>query len=306
MNTEGGQRHSQVRGFAGSSYGYERIKSTLDYPFTGSADAHVPVLECNFVERVGIDIGYCGLDRPMMRRIILVALLALPASPGGSPWDKAPEKWNLADVSRILLDSPWCPAGVKLEREATGIYADPRPGIVSGGPVNSDTSNPVPGIQISRSKPQPKVPVIWWSSKTIRLARERLIQLSIPSLAAEPLRADEIPDYVLVIEGSEPLRVLKDAKEDLHDSVFMELTSGMTLELGSVRFIDGTQWEEPRAEFHFPRQIEGRATVDPESALIVFHCKASAKTPRPGHENALALRAEFRPRAMRVHGVPDL
>jgi hypothetical protein len=242
----------------------------------------------------------------MMRRIILVALLALPASPGGSPWDKAPEKWNLADVSRILQDSPWSPAEVKLERAVTSRYADPRTGLVSDAPVNNETSNPVPGIQISHSKPQPKIPVIWWSSKTIRLARERLIQLSIPSLAAEPLRADELPDYVLVIEGSEPLRILKDAKEDLHDSVFMELTSGMTLDLGSVRFVDGAEWEEPRAEFHFPRQIEGRTTVDPESAVIVFHCKASAKTPRPGHDNALALRAEFKPREMRVHGVPDL
>jgi hypothetical protein len=243
---------------------------------------------------------------PMMKRIILVALLALPASPGGSPWDKAPEKWNLADVSRILQDSPWSPAGVKLEGKVTGHYADPRTGLVSDSPANGDTSNPVPGIQISRSKPQPKIPVIWWSSKTIRLAEQRLRQLSDPALAAEPLRVEELPDYVLVIEGSEALRILKDAKEDLHDSVFLELTSGMTLDLGSVRFLDGTEREEARTEFRFPRQIEGRATIDPESALVVFHCKASAKTPRPGHDNALALRAEFKPRAMRVHGVPDL
>ncbi len=242
----------------------------------------------------------------MMTRIILIGLLALSASPGGSPWDKAPEKWNLADVSRILQDSPWSPAGAKLERKVTGRYADPQTGLVSDSPANGNTSNPVPGIQISRSKPQPKIPVIWWSSRTIRLAEQRLHQLSDPALAAKPLLAEELPDHVLVIEGSEALRILKDAKEDLHDSVFLELTSGMTLDLGSVRFLDGTEREEARTEFYFPRQIEGRPALDPESALIVFHCKASAKTPRPGHGNALALRAEFRPRAMRVHGVPDL
>jgi len=242
----------------------------------------------------------------MMTRIILVALLALPAAPGGSPWEKLPEKWNLADVSRILQDSPWSPAGVKLERQVTARYADRQTGLVSDDPVNGNISNPVPGIQISRSKPQPKIPVIWWSSKTIRLAEQRLRQLSDPALAAKPLLAEELPDHVLVIEGSEALRILKDAKEDLHDSVFLELTSGMTLDLGSVRFLDGTEREEARTEFHFPRQIEGRAALDPESALIVFHCKASAETPRPGHDNALALRAEFKPRAMRVHGVPDL
>jgi hypothetical protein len=125
-------------------------------------------------------------------------------------------------------------------------------------------------------------------------------------LTAEPLRADELADYVLVIEGSEPLRILQDTKEDLHDTVFLELTSGTTLDLESVRFFDGTEQEEPRVEFQFPKQIEGRATLDPDSEKIVFHCKASAKTPRPGHDNTLALRAEFHPRAMRVHGVPDL
>lgn len=43
----------------------------------------------------------------------------------GSPWDKLPANWNLADVSRILLDSPWSPAGVKLEREHTSRHIDP-------------------------------------------------------------------------------------------------------------------------------------------------------------------------------------
>jgi hypothetical protein len=243
---------------------------------------------------------------PMLTQIILVALLALHGSLGGSPWDKLPANWNLADVSRIPLDSPWSPAGVKLEREHTSRHIDPQTGMVTDAPVNTNNANPIPGIQISRSKPQPKVPVIWWSSKTIRLAQQRLIQLRDPSLTGEPLRADELPDYVLVIEGSEPLRILQDAKEDLHDSVFLELTSGMTLDLGSLGFFDGTEREEPRVEFHFPKQVEGRATLDPDSERIVFHCKASAKTPRPGHDNTLALRVEFHPRGMCVHGVPDL
>jgi hypothetical protein len=153
----------------------------------------------------------------MLTRFILVALLAVPASPGGSPWDKTPEKWNLADVSRILQDSPWSPAGVRLEKGVTSRYADPRTGLVSDAPVNNETSNPVPGIQISRSKPQPNVPVIWWSSKTIRLALQRLRQLSDPAQPSSQLRAEELPDYVLVIEGSEPLRILRDAKSDFHE-----------------------------------------------------------------------------------------
>jgi hypothetical protein len=239
----------------------------------------------------GIETQQVVPRRPMMTRFILVALLALPASVGGSPWDKVPAKWNTADVSRILF---------------TSRHTDPETGMVTDAPVNANNANPVPGIQISRSRPLPKVPVIWWSSKTIRLAKQRLRQLSNPALAGEALRADELPDYVLVIEGREPLRILQDATEDLHDTVFLELTSGTTLDLESVRLFEGTEQEEPRVEFHFPREVDGRATLDPESERIVFHCKASAKIPRSGHDNSLALRAEFRPRAMRVHGVPDL
>jgi hypothetical protein len=242
----------------------------------------------------------------MITRFILVALLAIPAPLGGSPWDKVPANWNLADVSRILLDSPWSPATVKLERESIAHQTDPQTRLQTDAPVNADNANQIPGIQISRSKPQPKVPVIWWSSKTIRLARQRLHQLSNPALAAEPLRAEDLPDYVLAIEGSEPLRILADAKEDLHDTVFLELANGTTLDLVSVVFVDGPEQEKQRVEFHFPREIDGQATIDPESERVVFHCKAAAKTPRPGYDNSLALRAEFRPRTMRVHGAPDL
>jgi hypothetical protein len=92
----------------------------------------------------------------------------------------------------------------------------------------------------------------------------------------------------------------------LHDTVFLELTNGATLDLAAVRLIEDNETEEPRVEFHFPREVDGRATLDPESDRVVFHCKASAKLPRPGHDNSLALRVEFKPRAMRVHGVPDL
>lgn len=192
----------------------------------------------------------------MITQLIFVVVLGL-GSFGGSVWEKIPAKWTLADVSRILLDSPWSPAGVKLEREFTSRHMDPQTGMVTDAPVNANDANPVPGIQISRSKPLPKVPVMWWSSKTIRLARQRLRQLNNPALTGETLHVDELPDYVLVIEGSEPVRILQDAKEDLHEAVFLELTSGTTLDLESVRLFEGTALEGPRMEFHFPREVDG-------------------------------------------------
>jgi len=224
----------------------------------------------------------------MITRAILATSL-LATALGTAAWDKAPEKWNLADVYRILQDSPWSPAAFKLE------------GKVAPGRVDSQTGL----VADSRSKPQPSIPVLWWSSKTIRLAEQRLRQIQNPALPAS-LQVDELPDYVLVIEGSEELRILRDAKEDLHDTVFLELPDGVTLDLGSVQFVEGTEQGNPRVEFHFPRQIEGRPTLDPNFERIIFHCKASAKTAQPLQDNAIALRAEFKPRAMRARGEPDL
>jgi hypothetical protein len=115
-----------------------------------------------------------------------------------------------------------------------------------------------------------------------------------------------LPDYVLVVEGSEPLRIFQDAREDLHDTAFLELENGLVLDLKSALFFEGTVEEDARAEFHFPRQTDGKPSLDPNSDRVIFHCKASAKTPRLGRENAITLRAEFQPRTMRARGLADL
>jgi hypothetical protein len=231
----------------------------------------------------------------------LVACFALAASFGTAVWDKTPDKWSLSDVYRILEDSPWSPASVRLEAKSAPRQEDSQSGPI-GDPINATTG---PGVQISRTKPEADVPVIWWSAKTIRLAEQRLRQLRDPSLSKQPLRVDDLPDYVLVVEGAQPVRILQDAKEDLHDTVFLELADGTTLDLESVHFSEGPEGE-PRAEFHFPRQVDGQPTIDPNSERVILHCRASAKTPRPFEENSLALRADFKLQTMKVRGIPDL
>jgi hypothetical protein len=131
-------------------------------------------------------------------------------------------------------------------------------------------------------------------------------QLQNPSLSTGPLRVEDLQDYVLVIDGSKQLRIFRDAKDDLRDTVFLELPNSATLDLASVQFVEGVEGEEPRTEFHFSKQIEGRPTLDPNSERVIFHCKAAGKTALPSQENTIALRAEFKQRTMRVHGVPDL
>ena len=242
----------------------------------------------------------------MITKAILATWFVLSVPLGTATWDKVPEKWDLSDVYRILQDSPWSPASFKLEGKIAPGQVDSQTGLVSDSRSNPTDANPVPGVQMSRSKSQPAIPVIWWSSKTIRLAEQRLRQLRNPALSTGPRQVDELPDYVLVIEGSEQVRIFRDAKEDLRDTVFLELPDGAALDLGSVQFVEGAEQEKPRVEFHFPKQIEGRPTLDPNSEFVIFHCKASAKTVRAFQNNSIAFRAEFKPRAMRVRGVPDL
>lgn len=242
----------------------------------------------------------------MIVRLLLVAALAIPSSFGTLPWDKAPEKWDRADAYRILQDSPWSPAQVKLDTRSTTHYTDRQTGRVDDFSLNRDLTNPVSGIEVRPGKELPPMPVLWWSSKVVRLAQQRLKQLRGSGGTAQPLDAPNLPDYVLAIEGSEPQRILRDPVQDLHDTIFLELPDGVTIDLREASFIDATDDQDARTEFHFPRETDGRPTIDPDTERIIFHCHAAAKTPRQGRDNAISLRAEFKPRTMRFRNSPDL
>ena len=135
------------------------------------------MLQYNLTGGAGIASHQVAPNPLMITRLILVALLALPTSLGGSPWDKLPAKWDESDVYRILQDSPWSPAGIKLDTKLISRHTDTQTGLVTDAPVNTNNTNPVSSLEISRSKPQPAFPVLWWSSKTIRLAQAHLLQL---------------------------------------------------------------------------------------------------------------------------------
>lgn len=164
----------------------------------------------------------------------------------------------------------------------------------------------VRGIVVSRAHPLPAVTVLWWSSRTVRLAEEKRLEFRIGAAAKGMIDTAASPDYVLAVQGDEPLRILRDAREDLHDRVFLELENGGTLDFTEVKFVDATDSETLRTEFHFARLLNEQPAIDPQSERVVFHCRASAKKEIPGRSNALAFRVEFSPRAMKGQGLPDL
>lgn len=231
------------------------------------------------------------------------AAFAFPAST--EPWDKPPAQWDLADSYKILRDSPWAPSEMKFEANFTKWHRDDLTGVVVESPTNTTDAPLVRGVEGSHDKPLPPLSILWWSSKTVRLAEQRLLELKNSS-KAPPAQVEALPDYVVAIEGSEPTRIFQDPNEELHDTVFLVLDEGLTLDLAKVTFVEATDDTEARVEFHFPREVEGHPAIDPQSEKIEFHCKASVKTPRPGRQNALSIRTLFHPRAMRANGLPDL
>src|SRR5260221_13096600 len=107
----------------------------------------------------------------MTKRLLFLELGVLSlAAAAVLPWDKASEQWTLADVFRILQNSPWSPSKFSLESNYRQRSTNPQSGVVDDSPVNGKNSAVVPGITLTRGHPLPAVTALWWSSGTIRLA----------------------------------------------------------------------------------------------------------------------------------------
>lgn len=238
-------------------------------------------------------------------RIAAAGFLAF-ALPANGPWDKPADQWTAGETNKILEDSPWAPGKVSVEAKYSQKYKDNQTHLVSDSPINAQNSPTVQNLQISKGG-TPDYYVKWMSAKTMRLALEKMHRMRA-NVAGNlpPLKVDESPDYVVAIEGDEPMRVIRDAKEDLHDTVFLELDNGFSLDLASVQFLDGPDADPLRTEFHFSRTINGGPAIDPESEKVVFHLRATAKKEIPNRANAIAIRVDFHPREMRAQNQPDL
>ena len=238
------------------------------------------------------------------RRRAPFLLVLLPAVLlAGESWVKKPEEWDLRDVDRILSDSPWAPAKTVVQLFHKDVYRE----YPSRAPVErprGQKTNSVEGVQWWRESPDGP-PVVWWSSKVVRIAQQRLRQLQNRAPANSPLIAPESEHIVIAVFGNEPLRIFRDAKEDLRDTVYLQLPNGMPLDPVQVEFVEGERAGDTYTAFHFPRQIQGQPTVTADTPEVVFHCRATAKTELPNRPSAVSTSTAFSPRKMRVNGQPD-
>ncbi len=241
----------------------------------------------------------------ILLRVVAAGILAF-AFPANGPWDKPADQWTAGETNKILEDSPWAPGKVTVEAKYTQKHTELPTGLVSDSPINVQNTNNIRGVQISKGG-TPDYYIKWMSAKTMRLALEKMHRMRANVTGTQPpLKVEESPDYVVAIEGDEPMRIIRDAKEDLHDTVFLELDNGFSLDLASVQFLDGPDADPLRTEFHFPRTTEGRAAIDPESEKVVFHLRATAKKDMPNRANVIAIRVDFHPKEMRAQNQPDL
>ncbi len=239
--------------------------------------------------------------------VILAALLLPATGLFREPWNKQPERWDLADTLKILQDSPWSPSKSQFEVKLSSIRRiDPVTNLPTDSPASTRDARPQVSIDLGRGKPLPPVSVLWWSSKTVRLAEQRLKQLLDPSTPVTPLQAEPLANFVIVLEGNEALRILRDSDKDLRESVFLEIPGGMALDASTIEFHEGEKAGEDYVAFHFPRQLEGEPTITRDTERVVFHCKATAKTIRPGRANSISVRVVFEPKKMRATAQPDL
>ncbi len=146
-------------------------------------------------------------------RVLAVLASTLFALPGGTePWDKSPEQWDLADSYKILRDSPWTPSETKVEANFTQRHTDKLTGLMIDSPTNATDTPVIRGVEVNRNKPLPALSILWWSSRTVRLAERRLLELKNSRNAPRPAQVETLPDHVVAIEGSEPVRIFQGAK----------------------------------------------------------------------------------------------
>jgi hypothetical protein len=238
----------------------------------------------------------------------MLAALLLPATGlFREPWDKQPERWDLADALKILRDSPWSPSKSQLEVEFSAVRRiDPLTRLPTDSPASTRDTRPEVSIDLGRGKPLPPLTVLWWSAKTIRLAQQRLRRLLDSPVPKSPLEVEALSDFVIVIEGNEALQILRDADKDLRESAYLETPGGMALDPSAVEFHEGEKAGGDYVAFHFPRRLEGEPTITCDTERVVFHCKATAKTTHPGRANFISVRVVFEPKNMRAAGQPDL
>jgi hypothetical protein len=237
---------------------------------------------------------------------VCAAVLVTTALWAGDPWkDKPYTRWTVAEVYKVLENSPW----VHSDKVFTSVKyfeaedSSDRLRQKKGSPirrVEGDLRNPPdePWSEGVLDTRQSLFYFEWSSSLTVRQAIVRQMQLANreDAQALQQLLGWQPAQYVISVYGSAMSLFAESTEEGLRLNTSLELNpGGKRVSPAKVEFL--RQWARLAAvRFYFPRETEGQPTIVPQGKKARFRCNLQGIT----------IGAEFDLRKMTRDGHPDL
>jgi hypothetical protein len=216
---------------------------------------------------------------PAIIGLLLAFSLNTPAQ-----WDKKPyTQWSEREATKVLRDSPWA---------KTQVYTAPNTSFQTGISGSS-------GVGATRSGRPPDRPVDalhvnfrvrFLSAKPIRQAASRLIEINKKGTGGEELAevlrnfaSGEFLEYIIVsvdVDSEDAGQNVQEAKSLLHRSGTANLKNNTYLEVKGGKKVFLQEFQTPKsdglgARFIFPRLIDGKPFITPESEEIHFFTELS-------------------------------
>ena len=206
-----------------------------------------------------------------IRLVMISSLLLMLAHPLSAQWNKKPYgEWSEKDAMKLLNDSPWCQTQaltVQLTGQETG------------------QNRPMENYSINFR-------IRFLSAKPTRQAIARKLELDqkgkVPDQLAARLKAfaaADFPDYVVVtvsVESDKATALFQSSKQAFYKATINQLKNDTYLLTGGQR-VFVKEYQPPGndglgARYIFPRIVDGKPLITPESGDVLFHSATNSGT----------------------------
>ncbi|HSB10180.1 MAG TPA: hypothetical protein VLM38_11900 [Blastocatellia bacterium] len=209
--------------------------------------------------------------KPLNRALLIGALVALSSDPseGFGQWNKKPyTEWSEKESMKLLNDSPWAQTQTVTDTS----------NMTGQGRADSSQSRVAEVFNVN-------IRIRFLSAKPVRQAISHVMEMNnrekiSAELAArlKAFAAADFPDYIVVTvsaDSDKSSRLLQQTQQ-----VFYKLTTGElknnTYLLASGRRVFINEYQPPGsdglgARYIFPRLVDGKAFITPESGEVLFH-----------------------------------
>lgn len=209
-------------------------------------------------------------------RFVLDARSAMREPQGRDPWSRKPyREWSEKEALKLLNDSPW--GQTQKVTDASNPFA-------SGRRVDSGQS------RIGET-PEIDLRIRFLSAKPVRQAISRLMELRQKGRLAEEMvqrleafAAADFPDYVVVTvscESSTANALFQEANALFQKLTTADLQNSTYLMTKDGRRVFLQEYQPPReglgAHFIFPRIVDGRPFVTPDSGEVRFYSELASR-----------------------------